>query len=152
MVSLSTFRQDATAINQGEWVSPGEEYGDLEILSRGFNDAYFDLRAALERKAARRLRTDIDALPAAERRAITVECVRKTIVLDVRNLEHDIGARKGQPVTLEEFREMLADPDLAELTVACLKAASKVGVARKADMEEAVGNLSRPSAATSTAE
>lgn len=152
MVSLSAFRQNSTAIKQGDWVSPGEEFGDLEIRTRGFVDAYFDAKAALERSAARRLGVEVFALPAAEQRAITVECVRRHLVIDVRNLTHDVGDRAGQPVTIEEFREMLGHPDLQDLTMGTLKAAAKVGQSRKADLDEAVGNLSRPSDSTSGAD
>lgn len=151
MVSLSAFRQNSTAIQQGEWVSPGEEFGDLEIRTRGFTDQYFDAKAALERKAARRLGVEVIALPAAELRAITIECVQRYLVLGVRNLVHDEGTQAGEVVSTEQFQEFLANPDLAELTVAVLKAAARVGRARKADLDDAVGNLSRPSGTTSEA-
>ena len=54
--------------------------------------------------------------------------------------------------TLDWFREMLSEPDLWDLTMACLRAAAKVGQSRKADVADAVGNSSRPSAPTSGAD
>jgi hypothetical protein len=136
MAKLSSFKQDAKAIAEGEWVRVGEEYDDLEIRTRGFTDAYFDAQAARQRRAAVGLGGDVSKLPSAIRRSINVDCLIQHVVLDVRNLTHD----DGKPVTHDEFCDLLRDPNYAELVVACFKAAGKVGQRRTADLEDASGN------------
>lgn len=136
MAKLSKFRTNSRAIQEGEWIVLGDEYDDLEILTRGFTDAYFDAQAAKQRRAAVSLGGDVNKLPSAVRRAINVECLIQHVVLDVRNLTDD----NGNTITAEQFHTLLKDPDYAELVVGCYSAASRVGQRRKAELEDAVGN------------
>jgi hypothetical protein len=141
MAKLSAFRTDSAAIKGGEWIRVGEEYDDLEILTRGITDEYLDAQATRQRRAANGFNGDVSKIPSAIRRAINVECLVLHTVIDLRNLQHDDGA----PVTLAQFQDLLRNPDYGDLVVACYKAAGQVGVRRKADSEEASGNFAPPS-------
>ncbi|EHM01157.1 hypothetical protein HMPREF9946_02232 [Acetobacteraceae bacterium AT-5844] len=146
MAKLSQFRQNSTAIIKGEWVPVGDEFGDLEILTRGFTDEYYDAQAARQRVAARDFDGDVSRLPTATRRSINLDCLIDHVLLGVRNLEHDEGPQAGKPVTLEEFHDLLRNPDYAELVAGCFKAPARVGRRRKADLADAVGNSASTSA------
>lgn len=139
MATLRNFKQDSQAIENGEWVLVGGEFDDLEVHTKGMTDQYFDLQAAKLNKAARSVGGDVNRLPGKVRRQITVDCIINTLFLDVRNLYHD--DEKKEPVTKEEFIELLRDPDYMELVVAVMRAAGRVGQARAEAVEEAVGNL-----------
>jgi hypothetical protein len=141
MAKLSTFKTNSRALKEGEWVRPGEEYGDLEILTRGLTDTYFDAQAARQRRAAVGFGGNVDKLPVAIRRAINLDLLIEHVVLDVRNLEHDDGTK----VTFDQFTQMLRDPDYAELATACFAAASLVGRRRAVDVEDAVPSSAAPS-------
>jgi hypothetical protein len=141
MAKISTFKINSRAQKEGEWVPPGEEYGDLEILTRGLTDPYFDAQAARQRRAAVGFNGNVDKLPLAIRRAINLDLLIEHVVLDVRNLEHDDGTK----VTFDEFTQMLRDPDYAELATACFAAASQVGKRRATDLEDAAPSSERPS-------
>jgi len=136
MAKLSAFKTNSDAINQGEWVRPGEEYDDLEVRVRGFTDAYYDAQAAKLRRAAVPFGGDISKIPSALRRQINVDCLNAHVVLDVRNLKGD----DGKDIKVDQFRELLRDPDYAELVIAVYKAAGRVGQQRAADLEDAAGN------------
>jgi hypothetical protein len=73
MAKISTFKINFRAQKEGEWVPPGEEYGDLEILTRGLTDTYFDAQAARQRRAAVGFNGNVDKLPLAIRRAINLD-------------------------------------------------------------------------------
>lgn len=136
MAKLSTLKQDHAAITEGEWIRVGDEYDDLEILTRGITDLYLDAQAAKQRRAAVSYGGDVDRLPVATRRKINVECLIAHVVLDVRNLTDEAD----QPVSFAKFKELLHDRDYTPLVSACFLAASQVGRRTAADVEEAVGN------------
>ena len=136
MARLSAFKIDSKMVESGDWVRVGEEYDDLEILTRGFTDQ------AKLRKAARGFGGDTAKLPISVSRALLVESLVQNVILDVRNLKDDAG----QPVLMPAFVALLRDPDYAELVAACLKAASRVGLAKADDLADAVGNSAPPSA------
>ena len=142
MARLSAFKIDSKMVEAGDWVRVGEEYDDLEILTRGFTDQYTDAHQAKLRKAARGFGGDTAKLPISVSRALLVESLVQNVILDVRNLKDDAG----QPVLMPAFVALLRDPDYAELVAACLKAASRVGLAKVDDLADAVGNSAPPSA------
>lgn len=145
MAKLSRFRQNSAAINNGEWVPLGEEYDNLAIRTRGFVDAYWDMQAAKQRREAQKYSGDINRLPSAVRRAINVECLIATVLIDVQNLFDD----DGKPVTFDGFCEFLRDPDYHELIVACFRAAGQVGQQRQAEVDDVAGPLPAPSVTNS---
>jgi hypothetical protein len=117
-------------------VRVGEEFDDLEIKTRGLTDQYHDARAAKLRRAALQHGGDVNKLPLAVTRRILVECLGDHVLLDVRNLENE----SGEPVSFDQFKALLAEPDYADLVVAALKAAAQVGLTRQAETEDAVKN------------
>lgn len=141
MAKLSAFRTNSRAIIEGEWIGV-PEFGDLEILTRGFGDAYTDAMALRQRRAAVGLAGDTTKLPAAIRRAININCLIEFVLLDVRNLTDDDGER---PIEFPEFCELLRNPDFETLVVACLQAAAQVGQRQRVDLEEAAGPLAQHS-------
>lgn len=140
MAKLSLFRVNGAAVREGEWI-PVEDYGDLEIFTRGFGDEYSDAQARKQRQAAKSLGGDTDKLPVKVRRQINVECLIAHVVRDVRNLEHD----DGSPVSFAEFCDLLRDPDYPGLLIASFTAAAMVGTRREIDIEEAAPPLARSS-------
>lgn len=136
MAKIAKFRKNSAAIREGEWVKPGEEYDDMEILTRGFTDDYLDAQAQKLRRAASAWGNSPERIPVKIKREINTDCLLKYVILDVRNLQHD----DGSAVSLDEFKDMLRDPDYDELLVACYRAAAQVGQIKQADVEEAVGN------------
>lgn len=147
MARLRDFRSDTTAINDGSWVRVDEAlFGDLDILSRGYTDAFIDAQAARERKAAEPYAGDTTRLPNAVRRSINATLLRDFLVLGVRNLLDD----NDEPVAVEAFLDMLDDPACHRLTRACWLAAGRVNAMTAAQVDTALGNSSRPSASIST--
>lgn len=142
MAKISSFRVDTKAIESGEWVSPGEEFDDLEILTRGFTDAYTDSRSARTRKAAIPFGGDVSKIPSVVGRNILVDCLVRHVLLDVRNLQDD----DGESVKFPAFCTMLGSGDYPDLLRAAVQAANKVGVAKATDTADAVGNSPTPSA------
>jgi hypothetical protein len=136
MARLAGFRVDARAIEDGDWVSPGEEYDDLEIRTRGFTDAYYDAQNAKLRRASISVGGDVSKVSNARQREIRIECLIAHCTLDVRNLT----GTDGEPVKFEAFCEMLRDPTYGELVVACIRAAALVGRVKEAEIMDAVGN------------
>jgi hypothetical protein len=137
MARLQDFRSDTRAIADGAWVRVDEAmYDDLEILTRGFTDAFVDAQNRRLAKAAQPFSGEQTRIPNAVRRAINAGLLKDHLVLGVRNLldEHD------QPVTLEAFVEMLADPAYGRLARACFDAAGQVSVKSAEQLEHAAGN------------
>ncbi len=138
MAKLASFKRDMKkARESGEWVQVGDDYGDLEILTRGFTDEYTDMRsAALHRLAVRNYRGDANKITTAESRAITIECLQAKCLLGVRNLVDDAG----QPMTLDDFVRLLDDPDFSDLYTAALIACGNVGRAKAVNAGDDVKN------------
>jgi hypothetical protein len=136
MAKLSEFKTDIKKVEQGEWISPGDEYADLEFLARGFTDKYNDARAGRLRRAAQSLGGDVEKIPTALVRSITVDCLISHLLIDVRGLvdEH------GTAITIGQFAELIRSGDYPDLYVAALRAVAQVGKNRSAVIEEAVGN------------
>lgn len=137
MASLAKFKINSKAVNDGEWVSPGDEYDDLMIKTRGFTNAYQDARTAKMRQAARRYSGDMTKVPSAMADEITIECMIDHCLLDVKNLLD----KDQQPVDIERLKELLFDPDYQkELFNAIVKAAAIAGVFHDQDVEDAKKN------------
>lgn len=136
MTKLSAFKIDSKALENGEWVQPGEEYGTLEILTRGFTDAYVDAKAARMRKVALGFAGDVNKIPNAIGRAITTECLIAHVLLDVRGIEGD----DGQPIGFAAFCDLLRDPDYSDLLNAVVAAAAQSGKRNKALLALDAGN------------
>jgi hypothetical protein len=145
LAKLSAFKIDSRKVEQGEWIQPGEEFEDLEILTRGFTDVYEDAKNGRLRRASVGFGGNQNKIPNAIRREIVVDCLIKHCLLDVRNLSNG----DGDAITFTEFCELLRSGDYPDLVNAAIAAASQVGMRRAADVEDAVGNLETPSDASS---
>lgn len=136
MAKLSAFRVDSAKIEQGEWISPGLEYDDMEVHVRGFTDAYFESQNLKLHRAARAFNGDTARVPMAVQRDIRIEALITHILLDVRGISTD----EGTPVTLAQFCDVLRNPDYADLVMAVQKAAGQVGRNLTEDKKDAAGN------------
>ncbi len=141
MADLKSFRVDAKAREEGEWIEVGEEWLDLEVRVRGLTDRYHDTVAARSRAAARSLGGDTSKLPTAVARAIVINALCEHVLLDVRNLKDG-----DQEIGIERFKQILHEPEYYDLVMGVLRATQKVGQARVKDMTEALGNSERTSA------
>ncbi len=141
MAKLSSFKVDSNAVEAGEWQSPGDEYDDMEIRTRGFTDLYTDARAARMRRLAVGFGGDERKVPNKLQREVIVDCLIKHVILDVRGLVDDAGT----PVTFAAFCDLLRNPDYADLFKACVNAASMVGLQSRQDTADALGNSAPPS-------
>lgn len=154
MAKLSDFRADTNAINDGVWTRVSEaNYGDLEILSRGFTDEFIDSQNAMMMKAAAKhappgtpLTDRQSYIPNSVMRTINAELLRRHLVLDVRNLLDDAG----NAVPVAKFHEMLGDMKYGRLARACWEAAGSVSLRSAEELETAMGNLPGDSGSNST--
>ena len=136
MARLSALRVDAAAIENGEWVNPGDEYDGMQLQVRGYTDAYFDAYNQRIRRAAIPFNGDSAKIPNATARAIRAECLAQYVFLDVRGLEGD----DGQKVDAAKYRALMLDPDCGALVAAVQIAAGMVGRGLALDVEEAAKN------------
>ena len=145
MVSITEFRTDTRAINDGTWIRVHEgAYGNLEILSRGFTDEFIDAQTARVAKAAELYGGNKERIPNSQLRSINASLMEDYVVLDVRNLTDE----KGEPVSVKDFHSMLYQPGYGRLARACWEAAAAVSNRSQAQMEAAVGNSSTRSGPT----
>ena len=148
MAKLSDLTISMHAIQDGEWVRVDEaEFGDLEILARGFSDEFIDAQRASEARLLRKYGT-VTAIPNAVQRVANAELLRGYLIVDVRNLEHD----DGTPVTVQEFHAMLDHPKYTRLSDASWRAARRNTVQIADELEIAVGNSPRRSKLSSNGE
>lgn len=145
MARLSAFKVDSKKIESGEWVKPGEDWDDLEILTRGHTDKFIDSQAGRLRRAAKSMGGETEKLSLAIKRAVLIDCLIEFCLLDVRGLSDD----EGNKITFDQFTELLRSGDYPSLVTAAIFAAAQVGNKRSAEIEEAVKNLSAPSEPTS---
>ena len=156
MASLSKFRRDVAAIRSGEWVEVGIYDQTFEVFTRGLTPAFRDGYARMRRAAAEELNRTVKpgqtrytetTLPPSMDDIVTAQAIAEYCDLNVRGLYH--GPGETNPVTADEFRDMLRDtesyPTLGGLTYA---AALRVTDKSAADRTEAVGNSPKPSAST----
>lgn len=137
MATLADLKTDSAAINDGEWKKI-DKYPGLEIKSRGYTDQFIDAQSRRLRKVAEKYRGDVTAIPNAVRRQLNAELLCEFLVLDVRGLFHD--KEKKRPVSLEEFKGLLPNPDYRELMAACWEAAGLVTTEAGKQAEDAEGN------------
>jgi hypothetical protein len=142
MARLNAFKVDSQAIEAGQWVSPGDEYDDLQLLCRGYTDVYYDAQAQKMRRAATAYGGDLAKVPNSIQRDIRIDCLIRHIVLDVKGLADE----NGKAVDFARFCDLLRNPDYGQLVVATMTAASMVGRQIAQDKADASGNSATPSA------
>ncbi len=141
-MKVTSFRRDAKAMRDGEWVSPGPEFGDVEIKTRAMMSAYYDSLNAKTAREARRVGGE-NKIGQQFKNRVIIEAMIDHCLLDIRGLEHD----DGTPITIAEFRDMIREEDYAELATMALQATIQVGRQRDDELQDAVGNS--PAASTS---
>lgn len=132
MTKLSRFKADVTKINEGTWVELGEEFGALEIKTRGYTDSYNDARQSKMRRAAVQFGGDTSKLSSSATKQILVDLLIRFCLQDVRNLEDE----KGDAITFDQFKELIADDAFADLYTACIVAANRVTLQRDTDLDD----------------
>ena len=137
MVALSKFRIDSAAVASGSWVTV-DGYQGLRIKSRGFTDEFVDARTRRLAIACKENRCQLDELPNAARRQVNAGLTADFLILDVDGLFHDDDEK--QPVTVDEFKAMLANPDWNYLQRAVWDAAGQVSKDAEGQSADAVGN------------
>lgn len=146
MAKLSDFRSNSKAISDGVWIRVNEGlFGDMEILTRGFDDRFIDAQNSRLKKAAGKYANDRERIPNSEHREINATLLQEFLVLDVRGLEGD----DGNPIDIKSFYVLLHDEDYSALTRACWEAAQRVTSMSQVQLEEALGNSHRRSQSTS---
>jgi hypothetical protein len=146
MPDISSCTADRDVMRSGEWVPVGTGDDRFEIRTRGFTQAYRDGLNRLRREAARELNrklksTDLPHTPEMLPPSVDDRCQGQALadycVIDVRGLTNG-----GQPVSADEFKALLRDPEGRQaLVVFALQAAIEVGRARTEQKEIAEGNL-----------
>lgn len=145
MIDLKSFRRDGRAMKDGAWISPGPEYGALEIHTAAIGPRYRDHVAGAMRAAAKQHLSE-DRIPASVRDAVNTEALISTCLIGVRGLSDG-----GAPVTFERFCELIRDPEYVELNNAAFIAAGLVGRQVAEATEQAVGNSPSTSGISSAA-
>lgn len=135
MATLKSFRRDARAMREGDWVSPGAEFDGLEIRCRFLGFDYADAVALKTRQSAR-LPGGEDRLTSEQRSRINLDAMIETALLDVRGLQDDTGA----PVPFADFIDMLRDPAYGQLATLAFQCCMMVGRQRETDRQDAAGN------------
>jgi len=143
MAQLKDFRTDSKAINDGVWIRVGPEFGDIEILTRGFTDRFIDAQEALLTRAAQPYGNNRDNIPNAERRSINASLLEDYLVIDVRNLLD--GERT---VSVKDFHSMLYEPSYQQLMRACFNSAGRVSTLSEERLRAVLGNLEGSSASS----
>lgn len=125
-VSSKSFKVSSKAINEGEWVGIGEEFGDPEpmILTRGYTDQYREEQQRRFRKVSEQYRNNERRIPDSIQRKIVAEVLIETVLLGVRDLIDDAT---DEDMTFEAFCAKLKDPDYRPLYDATLIAVNQVG-------------------------
>ncbi len=145
MADLNDFIIDRDAVRDGEWITVGDGGNTFEIRTRGFTPKYRDALNALRRHAARDLNRKLqpgdamysaDTLPPSADDRCQGQATATHCVMDVRGL-----TSKGVAVTVEQFRDLLSDPEgRTGLLILAIGAASRVGTDRKEETAVAEGN------------
>ncbi|MFS8368838.1 hypothetical protein [Acetobacter indonesiensis] len=137
MAKLSDLKIDSAAIADGVIV-PIEEIPGLKIKVRGYTDQFIDAQNRRLSQAAEKFRGDISRIPNAIRRQINAGLLTEFLLVDVQGLYNDDA--ETDPVTLDQFKTLLANPDYARLSRACWEAAALVQSGAVTQAEHAEGN------------
>jgi hypothetical protein len=136
--SIRDFAINSDAMQNGEWVNPGPEFGGIEIKTRSFVKEYTLYRSAKMRTAMRRagVKTEEELDPDI-RGEIAVQCFLDKMFIDVRNMNDD----EGQPLTAESFRKLIWERNYRPyLFGAGIAAAAIVGQRMDDDVEDSSKN------------
>lgn len=142
MAKLTDFRVNARKLREGDWIDMGEDWDGMKLKVRAQGRAYFDARARAMARAAKDHGGDEARIPDAVVDRITAEAAGEHLLIDVAELS---GAN-GEPVTVEDYRALMLDPDYAPLGAAVLVASDRLARRARAEAREAEGFSQPPSA------
>lgn len=144
MAKLSNFLRNTKAITDGETVTVGPAGMTFQVTTRGFTLAYRDRLAALRREAARTLNRAQqpgataylpDGLPPSTEDKCQGQALADECIIDIAGLDDD-----GTPVTVEQFRDLIASGEVPFLTSLAFGAAARVSDSRIGEKAAAEGN------------
>jgi hypothetical protein len=145
MAKLNAYTTNTRVVNDGEWVEVGAEPNTFKIKTRGFTRRYRTRLNELRREAARTANRTLrpgeipfttDNLPPNEEDRCQGVAIAEEAFLDVKDLDGDNG-----PVTADEFKDMLANPEkYSALIVLAIGAAGRVHSGREEEAKDAEGN------------
>ena len=136
MPKLSAYRIDPSIRHDGEWVALGDEFGGIEIRTRGFTDAYTDAKNARLRQVARAYAGDVMKIPTAAQREIVIEAMIAHVLVGVRGAQND----DGSDTTFAQFCDAIRLPDYEDVYVAVVNACAQAGRARAEEVRAAAKN------------
>lgn len=133
---LRALVRDSKTMRDGEWVSLGQEWLNIQVLVRGLGHDYNDNINGRQRALAKAYpgREVPSEMAAAEMTEALIECA----LVDAKAPEDVL--LDGQPVTLETFSKLLREPGATELVNAVILATNRVGRAKTETVKAAKGN------------
>ena len=143
MTSLDALSPDPDRIAEGEWITVGISPNTFRLKCRGMDAAFRDHLFALRREATRTAnrqaaegaqRYDPDSLPPSMDEACRGKALAQ-LLQDVDQL-----TSKGQPVQLEQYRDLMLSGKHPLLTEYVQLAATRVGQFREEEQQDAEGN------------
>jgi hypothetical protein len=135
-VLLKNFMLNPAALADGEWLSLGEEFDDAAIKAKPFNDAYANARAQKMRRLAANYGGDERRIPTEKTRDVIVDCLKQFCIQGVRGIDIE----PGKPITLDQFVDVLRQPEGGQWLTAVVNAVSRAGTAVDEDEATAAGN------------
>jgi hypothetical protein len=129
---------------EGDWITPGGEMDDIEVLTKGYTDAYTDAQAQRHLRAAQAYGGDVSRVPNAILRKHNLDCLLKHCVSGVRNLKR----ANGEEITFEDVKVMVYEPQYRPLADGLFAATRLATLRRKTDLEELEGNSAASSASS----
>jgi hypothetical protein len=149
MMKLSDATLDAERQEKGAWIGDIPELEGLSLLVRGVNNAdWRRLQTKLMEAVPRKKR--IGRLDVDEMERIQSTCLLSACLLDWKGLEDD----EGQPIPYDKemARKLLFEPEYRKFRDGVIWAATMVAETTQEEQKEAVGNLLKLSAGTSSGE
>lgn len=135
-MDISALKRDSAAIASGQWVDQIPGMGNIRIKVRGFSSPeVVEARSRKERAVPLDQRHRDGSLRAEVANAIFVETLSDAAFLDIEGL-----TAGGKPVTADEARKLLTDPDYGPLADAVAWAASAVDKGTAEATEELAKN------------
>ncbi len=152
MADIASFRRNTDATKAGVVVTTGPEWDNMKLRVRPVNAAYEDALSRAKSDLVRQARSEgrlkpregYEQLPVSERQALGNRLCLE--LLFVEPVEVTMG---GAPVSAAQYRELAQSEEYADLMDAVWVAIETATVQRRVQVENAQGNSSPPSGATS---
>ncbi|MDQ1081447.1 hypothetical protein [Pseudoroseomonas cervicalis] len=141
MAKLDSLRVNARAMREGEWIDLPEGFDGLRLLVRAQGRAYLDGRAKLMKEAAEPYGGKEELIPEEVLDEVSARAAGQHLLIDVENLHGAHG-----PVTVEQYRDLMIEPDRLPLVTAVFIASGQVGRKLDIDQKVAEGNSGTSSA------